>query len=327
MSVDGRVLPPSPPPPPPPPRRTAMKCTPVHPISLCAASSHDSESTQLAQRTWCVHAYTSLRLCRAMRSRLSVALTLAAATCCALPRAASAARPVHVRGGGGNSRARDAARGTYTNPVIPGVNTPDPGVVWDAASNLWYAVATSGDRQNAFPIFSSPDLGTWTQRGYIFPGDSAPAWAGTNFWAPELHLVNGMWTAYFAATNTTSGKLSVGVAKSMSGTPVGPYKGAAVPLVSNSTMGMIGTLCVWLRADGHTRVATHGWSRTGGHARTSTSCTCARMQIPPPFKTMTGSGTSFGRRMAMQWGCPHPSTSRPCLRTACHSPARGRSCW
>lgn len=213
-----------------------------------------------------------------MRTRLSVAFAAAAVTCCLLP-VSTSARPVHVRGN--RQHSKEGGRGTYTNPVIPDVNTPDPGVVWDAASNLWYAVATSTDRQNAFPIFSSPDLSTWTQRGYIFPGDSAPAWAGTNFWAPELHLVNGMWTAYFAATNTTSGKLSVGAAKSMSGTPVGPYKGAVLPLVSNSTMGMIGTSCQSLQLAHRAPCARYVHTRVFAcHALTCCSQFCRPNSVP-----------------------------------------------
>ncbi len=49
------------------------------------------------------------------------------------------------------------------------------------------------------------------------------SWAVSDFWAPELHVINGVVRVYFVARDTT-GLLCVGVATSTSSSPLGPYK-------------------------------------------------------------------------------------------------------
>ncbi len=55
---------------------------------------------------------------------------------------------------------------TYTNPVVK-VQTPDPGVIY--SNGQYYAVTTSGDDADSFPIRTSTDLVNWKQVGFVFP--------------------------------------------------------------------------------------------------------------------------------------------------------------
>jgi len=113
------------------------------------------------------------------------------------------------------------AGGTYSNPVN-WANTPDPGVMWDPATKQYVAATTSGDDAQHFPIWTSPDLATWTAAGYAFAPSGAPAWAVSDYWAPEIHIVNGEYTLYFTARDA-NGVLCIGVAKSTTGKVTGPY--------------------------------------------------------------------------------------------------------
>lgn len=53
----------------------------------------------------------------------------------------------------------------------------------------------------------------------------------TDFWAPELHVVDGKIRVYFVARDTT-GMLCVGVATSTTSSPVGPYQYVLPPIGS-----------------------------------------------------------------------------------------------
>jgi arabinan endo-1,5-alpha-L-arabinosidase len=123
--------------------------------------------------------------------------------------------------------------GLYANPVIP-VDCPDPGVLHDG--NGYYLACTSGDAADAYPIYTSPDLGSWTQQGHIFPAGRWPSWAKSDFWAPEIHKVGSHYVAYFSARDT-NGQLSVGAASATS--PLGPFTDVGAPLVNDATMGHI----------------------------------------------------------------------------------------
>jgi GH43 family beta-xylosidase len=123
--------------------------------------------------------------------------------------------------------------GLYQNAVIPS-GCADPGVLRDGGR---YVVAcTSGDDADAFPISTSPDLVHWTPAGHIFPSASKPAWAMSDFWAPEIHAVGAAYVAYFTARDV-DGKLSVGAATATSA--LGPFADIGHPLVHDATMGMI----------------------------------------------------------------------------------------
>jgi GH43 family beta-xylosidase len=123
--------------------------------------------------------------------------------------------------------------GLYANPVIP-VDCPDPGVLRDGSG--YVLACTSGNAADAYPIYTSPDLTTWTPMGHIFPAGHGPSWAKSDFWAPEIHKVGSHYVAYFSARDT-NGQLSVGAASATS--PLGPFTDVGHPLVNDSTMGHI----------------------------------------------------------------------------------------
>ena len=74
----------------------------------------------------------------------------------------------------------------YSNPVRAG-DYPDPAVI--RVGNDYWATATSSEWAPHFPLLHSKDLVNWEVKGYVF--QSAPAWAKSNFWAPEIHVYRG----------------------------------------------------------------------------------------------------------------------------------------
>lgn len=127
-----------------------------------------------------------------------------------------------------------AAAPTYANPVVPDpADTPDPGATFDAATQLFWAGTTTGNApEGCFELRSSPDLAQWTLHGIIFTPDRLPTWidpSNPSCWAPELHVVAGLWRLYFVGRQR-NGLLSVGVATSAAGI-AGPYVDSGAPLV------------------------------------------------------------------------------------------------
>lgn len=123
--------------------------------------------------------------------------------------------------------------GLYANPVIP-TDCPDPGVLRDGST--YVLTCTSGNAADAYPIYTSPDLVTWTPAGHVFPQARKPSWAVSDFWAPEIHRVGGHYVVYFSARGS-DGKLAIGVASAPSAT--GPFTAPGQPLVHDASMGLI----------------------------------------------------------------------------------------
>ena len=73
---------------------------------------------------------------------------------------------------------------------------------------------------------------------YAFHQDNLPDWAQKpgDFWAPEIHIVNGMIRLYFTARHN-SGVLCIGVATADD--IEGPYQDSGSPLFLNPYMGSI----------------------------------------------------------------------------------------
>jgi arabinan endo-1,5-alpha-L-arabinosidase len=137
----------------------------------------------------------------------------------------------------------DQCGGLYQNPVIDG-NCPDPGLLRDG--NQYVLTCTSGNSAAAFPIRTSPDLVTWSERGAIFPAGKRPAWAASDFWAPEIHQVGNHYVAYYTA-RTGAGRLSIGAAAADSA--LGPFTDLGHPLLTRSDVGVIDAT-VFRAADG-----------------------------------------------------------------------------
>ena len=143
-------------------------------------------------------------------------------------------------------------------PGQPVENCADPSVIRSrtAGDDAWYMVCTSdalgdwdrdgggGYRYRYLPILRSTDLVHWTYVGDAVT--SPPSWAElwSNLWAPEFEYVNGLYSIYYAATDTrrgTSGEpncgsdSAIGVATSTA--PGGPYTHAASPVVAPRRAG------------------------------------------------------------------------------------------
>jgi arabinan endo-1,5-alpha-L-arabinosidase len=123
--------------------------------------------------------------------------------------------------------------GLYRNPVIAH-DCPDPGALVDG--KRYVLTCTSGNAANAFPLYTSTDLVSWTPQGHIFASGSKPSWAMSDFWAPEIHRVGTHYVAYYTARNT-AGHLSIGAASSSS--PLGPFTDRGQPLLTDPQMGLI----------------------------------------------------------------------------------------
>jgi arabinan endo-1,5-alpha-L-arabinosidase len=123
--------------------------------------------------------------------------------------------------------------GLYTNPVIP-ADCPDPGVLHDGSS--YVLTCTSGDAPDAYPIYTSPDLVTWTPAGHVFPSGQRPSWARRDFWAPEIHHVGAQYVVYFSARGA-DGMLAIGAASAPAAT--GPFTDIGQPLVHDASVGLI----------------------------------------------------------------------------------------
>lgn len=127
----------------------------------------------------------------------------------------------------------EAGTGCYQNPLSV-ENCPDPAVL--RVGGTYYLFSTSGNARNAFPIRTSTDLITWTPAGYLFPAGNRPAWARSDFWAPEIHRVGRGYVAYFTARDR-SGLLCIGTATAEH--PLGPWTAAPVPLLRDARVGLI----------------------------------------------------------------------------------------
>ncbi len=123
--------------------------------------------------------------------------------------------------------------GLYTNPVMP-FDCPDPGVLRHARG--YVLTCTSGNAPDAFPLFTSTDLVHWTPAGSLLPAAARPAWAVSDFWAPEIHALGGGYVAYFSA-RTGAGNLALGAATAP--TPTGPFTALDRPLLEDRGMGLI----------------------------------------------------------------------------------------
>jgi beta-xylosidase len=122
--------------------------------------------------------------------------------------------------------------GLYANSILDAC--ADPGVLLDGST--YVLTCTSGNAANAFPIRTSTDLVSWTSHGSIFPSGHHPAWAASDFWAPEIHKVGSHYVAYFTARGS-DGVLAVGAATASAAT--GPFTDLGHALVHDASMGMI----------------------------------------------------------------------------------------
>lgn len=118
----------------------------------------------------------------------------------------------------------------FQNPVIDGGDYPDPGVI--LVNGTYYAVTTTNnDKPEKYPIHTSKDLQNWTQIGYVFNEKNIPKWSRVNaeYWAAEIHQVNGKFLVYFTSRDVASDLLAIGVA--VGDSPAGPFTSLDKPLL------------------------------------------------------------------------------------------------
>jgi arabinan endo-1,5-alpha-L-arabinosidase len=118
----------------------------------------------------------------------------------------------------------------YGDPAVLRVDGAVPG----ETGPRYYAVVTSNDAPDAFPILRSADLRRWESVGFAFPEGHTPPWAANgenvaDYWAPELHQVGGTFLLVFVARHRETHELCVGVATSAR--PDGPFVAADEPLL------------------------------------------------------------------------------------------------
>ena len=107
----------------------------------------------------------------------------------------------------------------------------------DAA--CYYLVSTSNDAPDSFPILRSKDLVDWEFVGYVFPKGQKPLWAAdgegaSDYWAPEIHWVDGEYRLYFVARDKESKELCIGVARSAK--PDGPFVSDEAPVLRGNVI-------------------------------------------------------------------------------------------
>lgn len=111
----------------------------------------------------------------------------------------------------------------FHNPVIDNEDNPDPGVF--LYNGTYYAVTTTGNTSSPdkYPIHISKDLQNWTKIGYVFNETTLPLWSKlkTDYWAPEIHEVNGKFLVYYTSHDVENDQLAIGVA--VGDSPEGPY--------------------------------------------------------------------------------------------------------
>ncbi|MVN74979.1 family 43 glycosylhydrolase [Hymenobacter sp. HMF4947] len=105
---------------------------------------------------------------------------------------------------------------SYDHVVLPG-DFPDPTIM--KVGDTYWASATTAEWGAVYPIFSSKNLLDWELVSHVFP-DKHPAWASSNFWAPEFYQENGRFYVYYTARKK-GGMLCVAVASADH--PAGPY--------------------------------------------------------------------------------------------------------
>ncbi|HYF43614.1 MAG TPA: family 43 glycosylhydrolase [Ramlibacter sp.] len=122
----------------------------------------------------------------------------------------------------------------YGDPAV--LHVPGPA---GSGAGTYYLLVTSNDAPDAFPILRSPDLRHWEEAGCVFPEGHKPAWAldgpgRSDFWAAELHRVEGEYLVVFTARRQCGGELAIGVARSSS--PCGPFVPDEQPLVAGGVI-------------------------------------------------------------------------------------------
>lgn len=106
------------------------------------------------------------------------------------------------------------------NPIIPGWYADPDSHIFENQYWVFPSLSLEYDQQTYFDCFSSPDLITWTKHERILDFADIPWSTYRAAWAPTVAFKNGEYYMYFSAGDGAG----IGVAKSISKHPQGPYK-------------------------------------------------------------------------------------------------------
>src|SRR5579864_6598829 len=117
--------------------------------------------------------------------------------------------------GGG---AAAAPSGPPSSPSYAG-DFPDPAVIWDPGTQLYWAYSTQHAATNV-PTMSSKDLANWSPIADALP--ALPAWAAPGHtWAPSVARFGSTWVLWYTTRHAYSGRQCLSVATASA--PNGPY--------------------------------------------------------------------------------------------------------
>lgn len=115
----------------------------------------------------------------------------------------------------------------WTNPLI-NASGPDP-FIYRAEGKYWLITTGAAADGRFLPLWSSPDLVTWTfMRGAVARGGDG-AWNRFNFWAPEVLMHEDRYWLYYTAKHTPADQNhSNRVGLAVSDRPEGPFEDRGV---------------------------------------------------------------------------------------------------
>ena len=167
---------------------------------------------------------------------------------------------------------------TFKNPIGPG---SDP---WVVRRGAYYYFAES--RDNGIWIYKSSSLTSLRQNEKEIWSAPSSGWNRTNVWAPELHLIDGLWYVYYAAGNSGPPFISqrAGVLQSTTDDPQGPYIDRGMLYTGDDIQGK--TNDIWAidltvnRINGQLYAVWSGWTANATTDRTPQNLYIARMSGP-----------------------------------------------
>jgi hypothetical protein len=205
-------------------------------------------------------------------------------------------------------------------------NFPDPSVVYDPGTDLYYAFATTTGGVNV-PVMSSPDAVTWTARAQhgiananeethdALPDPSPsslayhtgdPRWPD-ELWAPSATELGGRWVLFYALRVNAEGRHCIYYATS--GQPDGPYLSPKSLYCSDDPLGSIDPQpytengVTYLAWQDQGVVGDHG-QRVWARRITLTDSTTVGFTSSPPLFLLESQGTWE------QWIAENPSLAR-----------------
>ncbi len=100
---------------------------------------------------------------------------------------------------------------SYTNPTQD-ADWPDPTIV--RVGDTFYMSHTTGGPDFGNPLYSSKDLTNWTFVKNLLTPENKPAFMRSEFWAPEIHRVNGKFVLVTTSTSSVTNRLTIAIAQS-----------------------------------------------------------------------------------------------------------------